>query len=142
VGRGRVREGEALSGQPHPKPVKRKRKQIRVIDPKATARAVLTYPRCSLCPKPAATGHHVLPKGSPNFGDDVLANIVSVCGSGTTGCHGEIEAKREWAMRSLGAFVGARRPDTIAYVREKLGVVAGDAWLEKHLRLRVGSPSR
>jgi len=142
VGRGRDRQGEALSGEPDPKPGKRKRKAIRVIDPTATTRAVLTQPRCALCPKPSATGHHVLAKGGPYYGDDVPENIVALCGSGTTGCHGEVEARRAWALRSLGEYLHARRPDTIAYVRRKLGVRPGDAWLERHLKVRVGSPSR
>lgn len=129
-----------MSGEPHPKPVKRKRKAIRVIDAKATTRAVLAQPRCSICPKPSANGHHVLGRGSPNFGDDVPENIVALCGSGTTGCHGEVEARREWALRSLGEFVVARRHDTVAYIHGKLGVEPGNAWIEKHLRVRVGSP--
>ena len=27
-------------------------------------------------------------------------NLVAVCGSGTTGCHGRIESKREWALEN------------------------------------------
>lgn len=139
-------DSEPVSGEPDPKPARRKRKQIRHVDPQATTRAVLREPRCVLCPNPSATGHHVIPRGGPYYGDDVPENIVAVCGSGTTGCHGEIEARREWALRSLGEYLATRRPDTIAYVREKLArgnaPDAGDAWLERHLRVRVGSPSR
>lgn len=129
-----------MSGQPDPKPARRKRKQVRIIDPKATTRAVLAQPRCALCPNPSATGHHVIAKG--RLGDDVAENIVALCGSGTTGCHGAVEDRREWALRSLGEYLASRRPDTIAYVRGKLGPVSGDAWLERHLRVRVGSGIR
>lgn len=132
-----------MSGQPHPKPEKRKRKAIREIDSKATTRAVLAQPRCALCPLGSATGHHVIAKGGPYYGDDVPENIVALCGSGTTGCHGAVEAREEWALRSLGQFIAARRPDTIRYIVGKLWTPnapdAGHAWLERHLRVRVSA---
>jgi hypothetical protein len=128
-----------VSGEPHPKPAKRKRKRIRIEDPKATTRAVLAQPRCALCPQPSATGHHIIPRGGPYFGDDVPENIVALRGSGTTGCHGAVEERRLWALASLGQYLGARRPDSIAYIQRKLGKTAGAFWLERHLRLRVGS---
>jgi HNH endonuclease len=43
--------------------------------------------------------HHLVPRSLG--GDDVAANLVAVCGSGTTGCHGLIEARDRNAMRQL-----------------------------------------
>ena len=130
-----------MAGKPDPKPERRKRKQIRVVDRKATTRAVLGQPKCALCPSPSATGHHVIPRGGPHFGDDVPENIVALCGSGTTGCHGKIEGADFWAREALGVHLRERRPDTIEYVIRKLGGPqkpdAGLVWLERHLHVRV-----
>lgn len=126
-----------MAGEPHPKPVKRKRKSIRVIDPKATARAVLAQPRCALCPKPSANGHHLLSRGAPHFGDDVQENIVALCGTGTMGCHGAVENEDEWARRSLGAYVVARRPDAVEYLSGKLGPSAAREWLRRRLYVEM-----
>jgi hypothetical protein len=56
-------------------------------------------------------------------------------------CLGGVVAGWWWALVSLGEYLGARRPDTIAYIRRKLGQRPGDYWLERHLRVRVGSRS-
>lgn len=124
-----------MSGDPHPKPVKRKRKAIRTVDAKATARAVLAQPRCALCPKPSANGHHVLARGAPHFGDDVPANIVALCGTGTMGCHGAVENSEKWARESLGAYLVARRPDTLDYLDSKLTPGYAREWLLRHLHV-------
>ncbi|GAB2859260.1 hypothetical protein GCM10022221_68540 [Actinocorallia aurea] len=45
--------------------------------------------------------HHRLPRGMGGSSDPAInspANLITVCGSGTTGCHGEIERNREWAQ--------------------------------------------
>jgi len=131
-----------VAGSPDPKPVKRKRKAIRVIDPKATTRAVLAQPRCSCCPAPSATGHHVIAKGGPHFGDDVPENIVAVCGSGTTGCHGLIEGADPEARAALGLFLVEKRPEVIRYVQGKIGVGYAREWFSRHLHVEIGLPSR
>lgn len=138
----RVRPGSLLgalpvSGQPDPKPVKRKRKATRVIDRQATTRAVLAQDRCSCCPSRSATGHHVLAKGQG--GDDVDANIVAVCGSGTTGCHGKIEGADRETRAILGRFLLSERPDTLEYLSGKLGPSAALEWLRRHLHVEVAS---
>lgn len=86
--------------------------------------------------------HHVLPKGSPYFGDDVEGNLVMLCGSGTTGHHGLVESGDKVTMLLLGHHLRRRRLDVLAYVREKLkpqGPEAGDEWLRRHVGL--GSPA-
>lgn len=67
---------------PDPKP------DARIVDPTATRRKVLGDRACRACGNQAATGHHLLPKGER--GDDVVDNIVPVCGDGTQGCHGAL----------------------------------------------------
>lgn len=128
-----------MAGQPDPKPGKRKRKPIRVIDAKATTRAVLREPSCAICHRPSATGHHVLARGGPYFGDDLPENIVALCGSGTTGCHGAVEAADVFARGQLGVYLIEERPDVVSYLQGKLGPSAASEWLLRHLR--VVSPS-
>ena len=116
-----------------PSPPSRRR---RVVDPTVTLRACLTWRECP-CGKPAATGHHVLAKSSPHFGDDVLENIVPACGSGTTGCHGRWENEDERALRQLGRHIRRRRPDVIGYVLWKLGETPGRDWLRRRLSVKL-----
>lgn len=86
--------------------------------------------------------HHVVHKGSPDFGDDVPENLVMVCGSGSSRCHGALHGAayvdadgKRWtsaeARRSLGVWLLAHRPDVIAYVLGKFGDEAGRSWLER-----------
>ena len=119
-----------------PKPLSRSRRPIREVDRTATLRACLTYRECP-CGAPAATGHHVLARGSPYFGDDVVENIVPLCGSGTTGCHGQVENEDELALMMLGLHIATYRPDVCVYVLEKLGVEAGLDWFRRRLYVRV-----
>lgn len=128
-----------MSGRPDPKPAKRKRRAIRIIDRKATTRAVLAQPRCAICPSASATGHHVLARGAPHFGDDVAENIVALCGSGTTGCHGAVENAEEWARAALGAYLVAWRPDTLEYLSRRIGAGYAAEWLKRHLHVEAAS---
>lgn len=107
----------------------------RIKDKGATRKATLAQRTCVICGDPAANAHHVIPKGSPNFGDDIPANLVGLCGSGTTGCHGDVEGRRGKARAELGTYLVRNRPDTIAYVREKL-TPGGDAWLKRHYKIK------
>lgn len=66
--------------------------------------------------------------------DDVRANLVMLCGSGTTGCHGAIEHADPETRLALGGYLRVRRPDTVAYLRAKLGgELAADEWLGRYL---------
>jgi hypothetical protein len=56
---------------------------------------------CRLCGKTdGLTIHHIVSKSLG--GDDVLDNLVWLDGSGTTGCHGLVEAHDPWACLLLG----------------------------------------
>src|SRR5690349_8678950 len=96
------------------------KKTARTEDRKAGKKSLLRKPRCAICGAPAANAHHVLGRGSPNFGDDVPENLASLCGTGNTGCHGLITENNITARRMLGEYLVLERPDTIAYVRGKL----------------------
>jgi hypothetical protein len=106
----------------------------RIVDKDATRRVCVAEMRCRLCGKPARsyvwkglqyagglTGHHLVSR--QQRGDDVDENIVPLCGSGTTGCHGDVEHYR-WARLALRAQLSEANE---AYCVDK----KGEAWLEK-----------
>jgi hypothetical protein len=62
--------------------------------------------------------------------DDEEANLVMLCGDGTRGHHGRIEAHDRATCVRLAAYLIRERLDTMAYLGEKLGgVVAAREWL-------------
>lgn len=63
--------------------------------------------------------------------DDVRGNLVMVDGSGTTGFHGLLTVNDRDALRQLGEYIVAERPDTLEYLRWRFGALA-EAWLERH----------
>jgi hypothetical protein len=58
---------------------------------------------CVLCGHRARNIHHRQP-AQKRDGNHTPWNLLSLCGSGTTGCHGWIESRREWAAY-LGLLV-------------------------------------
>lgn len=106
-------------------------------DSRATKRACLKWRWCGCCLEPVGSGHHVYPRGQG--GDDVLANIVPLCGSGTTGCHGLVENGDATTCAKLGAHILAERHDVIEYLRFKLGRWAAEAWMEEFLYIDVSA---
>lgn len=129
-----------MAGQPDPKNGKR------IVNPALLRELHERWTSCPLCaltvgPCPddhlgRLSLHHVLPKGSPFFGDDVEGNLVMLCGSGTTGHHGRVEGADKVSLLLLGHHLRRRRLDVLRYVREKLapnGPDAGDEWLHRHL---------
>ena len=66
--------------------------------------------------------------------DDVRPNLVMLCGSGTTGCHGDIEGGVRERRRELGLYLLNYRPDTLEYLATKLkGEVQARAWIQRAL---------
>lgn len=94
----------------------------RIKDPELMRRAHWAFDECVICGGVNISIHHILPRGGwcGVAGDDVWENLVPLCGSGTTGCHGNVEAGRDSACRALGLYVLKERPDTIAYLTRKL----------------------
>lgn len=128
----------------------------RIVDRDAMRRARLLWDVCGACGRPAGSVHHVIPRGER--GDDVLENLITLCGNGTTGCHGAehgnayvvkipnglpnplVERRdADWVNERIGRYLADRRPDVIVYVLGKLGDEAGRAYLERRYRLRLGS---
>lgn len=60
--------------------------------------------RCEVCGCPGANTVHRRVNASQG-GRDTLGNLLLVCGSGTTGCHGRITTNPAWA-RARGYTVG------------------------------------
>lgn len=83
---------------------------------------------CRICVALLADSlHHLVPRSQS--GDDVADNLVGLCGDGTRGCHGRVEARDPWACSLLGRRLTAEER---AYVTAKKG-----AWyLEKRYGLR------
>lgn len=103
----------------------------RKVDSLATRRVVLRFRECAACGGPAATGHHVIAKGGPHYGDDVDENIIPTCGSGTTGCHGLYHAGDVETRMAMGLHILEQRTDVIAYVLTKLGPEPGLDYLRR-----------
>ena len=59
--------------------------------------------------------HHV----SRHPRDDVEANLVMLCGSGTTGCHGRVEARDPETLLELVRYIRRHRPDIVKYLDGK-----------------------
>jgi len=82
---------------------------------------------CLICGRSTGLSlHHVYDRS------DVWENLVFLCGSGTTGCHGAVTANDAAALADLGAGIARDRPDVVAYVLERPG---GRDWLRRRLRL-------
>jgi hypothetical protein len=135
----------------------------RIVDPGAIRIAGLEFDECAACGGPQANVHHVVQKSSPHFGDDLRENLVSLCGSGTMGCHGALHGSpyvvtlrrversqipvrvtayrerrdAEWVARRIGLHLAEQRPDVIAYVLRKLGGEQGRAYLRRFYYLEV-----
>lgn len=79
---------------------------------------------CEVCARQMATNtHHRRPRGMGGSRDpitDSVVNLLRLCGSGTTGCHGWIESHRECSY-DLGLLV-RRTVSDIAAVPATLAV--------------------
>ncbi len=63
--------------------------------------------------------HHVVSKSLG--GDDIARNLVPVCGDGTRGHHGDLEAHRPVACRALAGAIAMWDDQAYAYAVGKLG---------------------
>lgn len=143
-----------MSGNPDPRPA------ARTVDPHALAVARLAEDECGACGRPPGSPHHVIPRSEG--GDDVAANLLMLCGSGTTGCHGAWHGnpymasdgrwvaltlpeqpwrneRRDavWVAQRIGHHIASRRRDIIAYVVGKLGDEPGRLYLLRRYHLEV-----
>lgn len=98
------------------------RPAARIVDPAARRRALLTHPACAACGNPASNAHHLV--SLAQRGCDTAANLVSLCGSGTSGCHGKVHANDEATRRAIRASL---RDDQVEYIIGK----KGQEWLNR-----------
>lgn len=75
---------------------------------------------CALCGRRATNWHHL----SKHPRDDVPANLLALCGSGTTGCHGRVEARDPVALAGIRDVLTAQQ---LAYLLD----TKGEEWLRK-----------
>lgn len=118
--------------------------------------SISSHPWCVACGSLGATSHHVLERD--DGGDDVPENLVTLCGSGTSLCHGAMHGSpyvattggmldarwrlidvterrdHDWVAQRIGAWIEQNQPETVGYVIGKLGPVAG----RHYLRSRYG----
>ena len=71
--------------------------------------------------------------------DDVRGNLVMLCGDGTRGCHGLVEARDAKTLRWLGEHIIEERPDILEYLAWRKGETA---WEWFRLQFGIDSPSR
>lgn len=121
-----------MAGRPDPKP------QAPVREKGALARIHREHPHatCALCgagrTNPFGISlHHVYDRS------DLWQNLVFVCGSGTTGCHGLLTAHWEEARRRLGEHLLLLRPDVISFIVLRAGEVGARDWLRRRLFVSV-----
>ena len=106
----------------------------RIRDPEVLARLHRQWRSCAICGDSTSrlSLHHIYPKGQG--GDDVEGCLVMLCGSGTTGCHGEVEAHLPGASRALRIYIDLSRHDVIEYLDGKLGGLdAAFGWLDRYV---------
>ncbi len=124
---------------PDPKP------EGRIRDPDLLRRLHLEWKECALCrsigesrpdaPNPenliwvGLSLHHIVKHPR----DDVRGNLVMLCGHGTAGCHGLVEAGDTETLQNLGQHILSARGDTITYLYERLGAGAAREFLETRL---------
>lgn len=100
----------------------------RITDRSAGLRKYLAERECRICGQPASNMHHLYPRSQG--GDDVADNLIPLCGSGTTGCHGLIEAHDRNHRHLLGLRLTTEER---SYLVSKLGSKqAAEAWLQRH----------
>lgn len=111
-------------GQPDPKPPAREK------DPDARKKARLAADACAACGRGGIplNMHHVL-YGADGRHDDPN-NLLPLCGSGTTGCHGKLHAFDPDTLANVGAAI-ADRPGIIAFIVERLGEERGKGYLRR-----------
>lgn len=119
--------------------------EARIRDPDLLRRLHLEWKECALCgsvglplahsPNPknlmyiGLSLHHVLKHPR----DDIRGNLVMLCGHGTAGCHGLIEAHDPKTLSLLGRHIVSQRGDVISHLYHRLGVEAAQEFLSRTL---------
>lgn len=116
-----------MAGQPDPKPPER-------VRDKALMKTLhLEWRECALAAYAedvcvaVLSLHHVLKHPR----DDLRENLAMLCGSGTTGHHGKMEAHDHDTEEAFAAYLLSERTDTLLYLGRKLGGQAAVAWIDR-----------
>jgi hypothetical protein len=118
-GRRPARTGPESGASPDPKPAKR---VVASADVWALMRPVILREPCYGCLglSPLRRGvHHLVPKSLG--GDDVIENLIPLCGTGTTGCHGIYEDRAPGWRMIAGMIRKALSVEKVGYVVGKKG---------------------
>lgn len=96
-----------------PKPARR----VKATGERWAELRILKVGQCRICRDAfGLTLHHLVPRSLG--GDDVPNNLVPLCGSGTTGCHGDVEHRDPVALSLLRLSL---TEDELAYLAAKKG---------------------
>lgn len=94
--------------------------RARIRDASALCAAKIRHRECCICGRTHAIHiHHIVFRS--HGGDDVDANLCGLCPTH----HDQIHAYDSFSWIALKAYVDFERPDTQAYLQEKLGDRAG-----------------
>jgi 5-methylcytosine-specific restriction endonuclease McrA len=81
-------------------------------------------PCCEICGKTANNAHHR--KNQSQGGPDTLTNLMLLCGSGTTGCHGWVTVNPEKSRRNGWTLLRHQEPAHIPVRRRGVRVMLAD----------------
>lgn len=85
---------------------------------------------CALCGEAGPLSlHHI----NRHPRDDVEGNLIMLCGHGTSGCHGLIEARDEEKEQELALYLRSSRADTLAYLDWRFPIERHNEWLKRVL---------
>lgn len=111
--------------RPDPKRVTKRTRQNRDAWQVLRDRVLKLDRVCVVCQqRPSESVHHVVPRDFS--GDDGPHNLIGVCGTGITRCHGLIEARDPWACERVREVLDVSKPLVLRYVLD----TAGQAWLD------------
>lgn len=81
-------------------------------------------PCCEICGKPGNNAHHR--KNKSQGGLDVLSNLMLLCGSGTTGCHGWVTVNPHKSRHNGWTVLRHQEPEQIPVRRRGVRVMFAD----------------
>ena len=85
---------------------------------------------CVACGEPGSNAHHVLFGRHHRRTTDPRGG-VTLCGSGTTGCHGLFHAGDVATRREIGLYIVEQRDDTLDFLVEELGAEGAIEYLDR-----------
>ena len=127
-----LRQRRALKWKGRPaKTVRQKGRIVASLDDyKVLVKRVVYGELCAAgCGQRANSAHHIVSRAQG--GDDVLDNLVGLCGDGVAGCHGKVEARDPTVRRHLYERLP---PAKVAYAERKMG----EGWLARQYATAEG----